>query len=119
MIFASMILCLKIISCARLIVSLILTILTKEKLGIKRVCIKTAIKDYDEALKIYPNYRAAYEKREIALQQIQKKLPKTTEVEFWKSVRETKDPDELKAYIEAYPIGKFSPIPKLRMQKLK
>ena len=41
------------------------------------------------------------------------------EISFWESVKDTTDPDELDAYIEAYPDGKFVPLARLRIKKLK
>lgn len=40
------------------------------------------------------------------------------EIEFWRSVESTKDPAELKAYLQAYPDGQFAPLAKLRLEKL-
>jgi hypothetical protein len=40
------------------------------------------------------------------------------EVTFWDSVRESKNPAELKAYLDAYPQGKFVPLARLRLSEL-
>lgn len=41
------------------------------------------------------------------------------EVTFWESVRESEDPAELEAYLEAYPNGQFASLARIRLQKLK
>ncbi len=40
------------------------------------------------------------------------------EITFWESVKDSKDADEIKAYLAAYPKGKFVPLAKLRIKKL-
>ncbi len=40
------------------------------------------------------------------------------EISFWDSVRDSTDPDELEAYLTAYPNGKFAPLAKIRLNKL-
>ncbi len=40
------------------------------------------------------------------------------EIEFWRSVKDTKSAEELKAYLQVYPNGKFSALAKLRLKKL-
>lgn len=41
------------------------------------------------------------------------------EIEFWQSVRDSKDPLELEAYLKSYPGGKFAELAKLRLEKLR
>jgi TPR repeat protein len=41
-----------------------------------------------------------------------------SEITFWESVRNTRDPAELQAYLEAYPSGQFAPLARLRLNKL-
>ena len=43
----------------------------------------------------------------------------TIELEFWKSVKDSKDPDMLQAYLDKYPNGKFSPLAKIKIKKLR
>lgn len=40
------------------------------------------------------------------------------EIEFWKSVQDSKNPDELQAYLQAYPHGRFAPLARLRISRL-
>jgi PDZ domain/Sel1 repeat/Putative peptidoglycan binding domain len=40
------------------------------------------------------------------------------EVTFWESVRDSKDPDELEAYLEAFPNGEFASLARIRLKKL-
>ncbi len=40
------------------------------------------------------------------------------EVEFWQSVKDSKEPAELGAYLEQYPNGKFAPLARIRLKKL-
>jgi peptidoglycan hydrolase-like protein with peptidoglycan-binding domain len=40
------------------------------------------------------------------------------EIEFWQSVKDTKSPDEIKAYLEKYPNGEFAALAKVRLQSL-
>lgn len=42
----------------------------------------------------------------------------STEIVFWNSVRDTRDPAELEAYLEAYPSGIFLTLAKIRLKKL-
>jgi hypothetical protein len=42
----------------------------------------------------------------------------SAEVAFWESVRDSKNPDELQAYLDAYPDGKFAPLAKIRIKSL-
>ncbi|MEJ2378313.1 MAG: PDZ domain-containing protein, partial [Pseudolabrys sp.] len=44
---------------------------------------------------------------------------KSPEVYFWESVRNSKDPAELEAYLKAYPHGQFAPLARIRLEKLK
>jgi len=41
------------------------------------------------------------------------------ELEFWKSVKDSDDPDMLQAYLDKYPNGKFSPLAKIKIKKLR
>jgi hypothetical protein len=40
------------------------------------------------------------------------------EIEFWRSVKNTNQPEELKAYLTAYPLGKFKAIALTRLTEL-
>jgi len=40
------------------------------------------------------------------------------EIEFWRSVKEATVPEELEAYLEAYPDGKFAPLARIRLKSL-
>lgn len=40
------------------------------------------------------------------------------EIEFWQSVKSSKDPGELQAYIDVYPDGKFAPLARIRIKRL-
>ena len=42
----------------------------------------------------------------------------TAEITFWNSVKDTANPEELKAYLEAFPDGTFAPLAKIRLQSL-
>jgi len=41
------------------------------------------------------------------------------EIEFWRSVSDSKNSAELEAYLKAYPNGKFAPLAKIRLRNLK
>jgi len=43
----------------------------------------------------------------------------STEATFWESVRDSKTPAELEAYLKAYPQGKFAPLARIRLKSLK
>ena len=43
----------------------------------------------------------------------------TIELEFWKSVKDSEDPDMLQAYLDKYPNGKFSLLAKIKIKKLR
>ena len=43
----------------------------------------------------------------------------SAEITFWKSIEKSQDPLEYEAYLEAYPNGKFAPLAKIRLKKLK
>lgn len=43
----------------------------------------------------------------------------SAEVSFWESVRDSKTPAELEAYLTAYPQGKFAPLARMRIKRLK
>ena len=40
------------------------------------------------------------------------------EISFWESVRDSKEPVELEAYLKAYPNGKFAPLAMARLNRL-
>lgn len=40
------------------------------------------------------------------------------ELTFWQSIQTSKDPEEYKAYLQAYPDGLYAPIAKLRIRRL-
>lgn len=42
----------------------------------------------------------------------------SAEVEFWRSVRDARDPAELNAYLKAYPAGHFAELARIRIDKL-
>jgi len=50
----------------------------------------------------------------------QQKAPEAsaTELAFWNSIKDTADPEELKAYLEAFPQGAFAALARLRLEKL-
>lgn len=41
------------------------------------------------------------------------------EIAFWDSIKDSKNPDEYKAYLDTYPKGKFSALARVRMNALK
>lgn len=41
------------------------------------------------------------------------------EIEFWLSIKDSRDAEEIEAYLQAYPEGKFAPLAKIRLKKLK
>ena len=41
------------------------------------------------------------------------------ELEFWKSIKDSDDPDMIQAYLDEYPNGKFAPLARLKIKKLK
>ena len=43
---------------------------------------------------------------------------KSPEVTFWESVRDSRDPAEINAYLKAYPNGRFAPLARIRLNKL-
>ena len=43
----------------------------------------------------------------------------TAEIEFWKSVKDSDDPDMFQAYLDEYPNGKFAPLARLKIKRLK
>ncbi len=40
------------------------------------------------------------------------------EIEFWRSIRDSTNPAELKAYLDRYPNGDFAPLARVRMEQL-
>ena len=40
------------------------------------------------------------------------------ELEFWRSIKDSDDPDMFRAYLETYPHGVFSTLAKLKIQAL-
>lgn len=44
---------------------------------------------------------------------------KSPEVAFWESVRDSRNPAEIEAYLKAYPNGRFVPLARIRLNKLK
>lgn len=40
------------------------------------------------------------------------------ELEFWRAVKDSKDPAELEAYLEQFPSGKFTPLARIRLKKM-
>ncbi len=44
--------------------------------------------------------------------------PDLAEIEFWQSVKASKDPQEFKAYLDQYPNGRFAPLALLKIKKL-
>ena len=42
----------------------------------------------------------------------------SAEIEFWQSVKDTKDPAELEAYLKSFPKGRFAPLARIRAKKL-
>ena len=48
----------------------------------------------------------------------EKQVTSLEEVEFWKSVKDSQDPAELQAYLDAYPSGKFVVLARIRLKKL-
>lgn len=40
------------------------------------------------------------------------------EIEFWRTIKQSKDPAEYRAYLEAFPNGVFAPLAKIRMKRL-
>ncbi len=45
--------------------------------------------------------------------------PGGAEITYWESVRDSKTPAELEAYLEAYPNGAFAPLARIRLKALK
>jgi formylglycine-generating enzyme required for sulfatase activity len=45
--------------------------------------------------------------------------PSAAEVSFWESVRNSRDPAELEAYLTAFPQGTFAPLARTRLQSLR
>lgn len=43
----------------------------------------------------------------------------SAEITFWESVRDSKDPAEIEAYLKAYPDGRFAPLARIRLNNLK
>lgn len=43
----------------------------------------------------------------------------SAELTFWESVRDSEDPREIEAYLNAYPNGQFAPLARIRLNKLK
>jgi len=41
------------------------------------------------------------------------------ELEFWKSIKNSKEPDEFEAYLEEFPEGKYARLAKIKIKKLK
>ncbi|MCP4934217.1 MAG: PDZ domain-containing protein [bacterium] len=41
------------------------------------------------------------------------------EISFWESVKDTKEADELEAYLQVFPKGQFVPLARIRLKKLK
>ena len=43
----------------------------------------------------------------------------SVEIEFWQTVKDSGDRDLLQAYLDEYPNGKFAPLARLKIKKLK
>ena len=55
---------------------------------------------------------------EEAARQLAKSTDNTIQVEFWKSIKDSDDPDMYRAYLSKYPDGAFAIIAKLKIRKL-
>lgn len=58
-------------------------------------------------------------RREIATVTAPAAQADRAELSFWQSVRDTTNPDELQAYLDAYPKGVFTPIARARLAELR
>ncbi|HEX7199578.1 MAG TPA: hypothetical protein VF213_08880, partial [Dongiaceae bacterium] len=80
--------------------------------------------DYEAYLEQYPegSFVALAQTRleEIAAAHGHLRDPQDREVElaFWDSVRESDNPESLKAYLEKYPEGEFRPLAEIRLREL-
>ena len=45
-------------------------------------------------------------------------LAQSAEITFWNSIKDSGDPDEFRAYLEAFPDGDFAPLARIRIRKL-
>ena len=45
-------------------------------------------------------------------------VPVSVDLAYWESIKDTKNPDELKAYLEQYPNGRFAPLARARLKAL-
>ena len=55
---------------------------------------------------------------EEAARRLAKSTDNTIQVEFWKSIKDSDDPDMYRAYLSQYPDGEFAIIAKLKIRKL-
>jgi len=56
--------------------------------------------------------------REEKTSAVQKSQDAEVELEFWKSIKDSDDPDMFQAYLDEYPNGKFVPLARLKIKKL-
>ncbi len=71
------------------------------------------------AVAVLPPTSLVWADEASTLPQLQIAQTDNAEITFWETVKDSKDPAELEAYLSAYPNGKFAPLAKLRVKKLK
>ena len=90
------------------------------------------VKD-DDSLEMYQAYLQSYPNGQfasLAISRIEKLTPKPKseegkkkdseiELEFWRSVQDSDDPDLFQAYLDEYPNGHFALIAKIKIKKLR
>ncbi len=49
---------------------------------------------------------------------VPRETPERFELEFWRAIKDSSDPDEFSAYLESFPKGKFAPLARIRLKSL-
>ena len=80
--------------------------------------------DFEAYLKQYPDgafvdlARTRLEEFASAARAARDPQDREVELAFWESVRESDNPDLLRAYLEKYPDGEFKPVAEIRLREL-
>jgi adenylate cyclase len=82
------------------------------------------VADYEAYLELYPEgsfitlARTRLDEFASAAGRMRDPQDREVELSFWESVRESKNPASLKAYLEKYPDGEFKSLAEIRLNEL-